>query len=82
MADDLGKGNGVAVLLLTGATGSIGSRLLPLLLEQGEEVRCLVRDAHDRFFSIDIVAEAAGRGCGYTHFNLQIGFRFGARLFL
>jgi uncharacterized protein YbjT (DUF2867 family) len=32
------------VLLLTGATGSIGSRLLPLLLERGTEVRCLVRD--------------------------------------
>jgi uncharacterized protein YbjT (DUF2867 family) len=32
------------VLLLTGATGSIGSRLLPLLLESGEDVRCLVRD--------------------------------------
>ena len=32
------------MLLLTGATGSIGSRLLPLLLEQGEVVRCLVRE--------------------------------------
>ena len=32
------------MLLLTGATGSIGSRLLPLLLEAGEEVRCLVRE--------------------------------------
>jgi NADH dehydrogenase len=32
------------MLLLTGATGSVGSRLLPLLLEGGEEVRCLVRD--------------------------------------
>jgi uncharacterized protein YbjT (DUF2867 family) len=32
------------MLLLTGATGSIGSRLLPLLLERGESVRCLVRD--------------------------------------
>ncbi len=32
------------VLLLTGATGSIGSRLLPLLLERGENVRCLVRE--------------------------------------
>ena len=32
------------MLLLTGATGSIGSRLLPLLLESGEEVRCLVRE--------------------------------------
>lgn len=32
------------MLLLTGATGSIGSRLLPLLLARGEEVRCLVRE--------------------------------------
>ena len=32
------------MLLLTGATGSIGSRLLPLLLERGERVRCLVRE--------------------------------------
>jgi NADH dehydrogenase len=32
------------LLLLTGATGSIGSRLLPLLLERGEDVRCLVRE--------------------------------------
>jgi uncharacterized protein YbjT (DUF2867 family) len=33
-----------AMLLLTGATGSIGSRLLPLLLESGADVRCLVRE--------------------------------------
>ncbi len=32
------------MLLLTGATGSIGSRLLPLLLEGEEDVRCLVRE--------------------------------------
>ncbi len=32
------------MLLLTGATGSIGSQLLPLLLERGEDVRCLVRE--------------------------------------
>ncbi len=32
------------MLLLTGATGNVGSRLLPLLLECGEDVRCLVRD--------------------------------------
>jgi uncharacterized protein YbjT (DUF2867 family) len=32
------------MLLLTGATGSVGSRLLPLLLEGGEDVRCLVRE--------------------------------------
>jgi len=32
------------MLLLTGATGSVGSRLLPLLLESGQNVRCLVRE--------------------------------------
>lgn len=32
------------MILLTGATGSIGSRLLPRLLEAGHEVRCLVRE--------------------------------------
>jgi NADH dehydrogenase len=32
------------MLLLTGATGSVGSRLLPQLLEGGEDVRCLVRE--------------------------------------
>lgn len=32
------------MLLLTGATGSVGSRLLPLLLQRGEDVRCLVRE--------------------------------------
>jgi len=32
------------MLLLTGATGNIGSQLLPLLLESGEDVRCLVRE--------------------------------------
>jgi uncharacterized protein YbjT (DUF2867 family) len=31
-------------ILLTGATGSIGSVLLPRLLQDGHEVRCLVRD--------------------------------------
>ncbi len=32
------------MLLLTGATGSIGSQLLPMLLESGRQVRCLVRE--------------------------------------
>jgi NADH dehydrogenase len=32
------------MLLLTGATGSIGTRLLALLLDSGEDVRCLVRE--------------------------------------
>ena len=35
-------------VLLTGATGYIGKRLLPLLIEQGCEVVCAVRD-RDRF---------------------------------
>jgi uncharacterized protein YbjT (DUF2867 family) len=32
------------MLLLTGATGQVGEALLGRLLEEGEEVRCLVRD--------------------------------------
>jgi uncharacterized protein YbjT (DUF2867 family) len=32
------------VLLLTGATGRVGSALLPRLMTRGEAVRCLVRD--------------------------------------
>jgi uncharacterized protein YbjT (DUF2867 family) len=32
------------VILLTGATGVVGARLLPQLLAEGQEVRCLVRD--------------------------------------
>jgi uncharacterized protein YbjT (DUF2867 family) len=32
-------------ILLTGATGYIGKRLLPVLVEQGHHVVCLVRDA-------------------------------------
>ena len=33
-----------AKILLTGATGYIGKRLLPVLIEKGHEVFCLVRD--------------------------------------
>ncbi len=32
------------MILLTGATGVVGSALLPMLLADGQEVRCLVRD--------------------------------------
>ena len=35
-------------ILLTGANGYIGKRLLPLLLDAGHEVVCIVRDK-DRF---------------------------------
>jgi uncharacterized protein YbjT (DUF2867 family) len=32
------------MILLTGATGSVGTNLLPLLLERGERIKCLVRE--------------------------------------
>src|SRR5215217_3837905 len=32
------------MILLTGGTGVVGSALLPMLLEAGHDVRCLVRD--------------------------------------
>ncbi|WP_281233785.1 SDR family oxidoreductase [Flavobacterium gelatinilyticum] len=37
-------------ILLTGATGYIGKRLLPLLLEHGHEVICCVRDKNRFYF--------------------------------
>jgi len=45
------------MLLLTGATGAVGSQLLPLLLESGQPVRCLVREPRrlgDRRVSVQI----------------------------
>ncbi|SHL75024.1 SDR family oxidoreductase [Flavobacterium saccharophilum] len=37
-------------ILLTGATGYIGKRLLPMLLEQGHDVTCCVRDKNRFYF--------------------------------
>ena len=45
------------MLLLTGATGAVGSQLLPMLLESGQPVRCLVREPRrlgDRRVSVQI----------------------------
>ena len=44
-------------ILLTGATGYIGQRLLPLLAAAGHEVTCLVRDPR-RFALPDTLLEA------------------------
>ena len=37
-------------ILLTGATGYIGKRLLPILVAQGHEIICCVRDKN-RFYA-------------------------------
>ena len=36
--------NLVRVILVTGATGTVGKALLPLLIERGDDIRALVRD--------------------------------------
>ncbi|MDW8850909.1 SDR family oxidoreductase [Flavobacterium sp. MMLR14_040] len=43
-------------ILLTGATGYIGKRLLPLLIDQGHDVICCVRDKN-RFYFPETVAQ-------------------------
>lgn len=56
-----GKEKGSMKILLTGATGYIGKRLLPVLIEQGHEVVCCVRDKN-RFPSEGI----------YKHPNISV----------
>jgi uncharacterized protein YbjT (DUF2867 family) len=43
-------------ILLTGSTGYIGKRLLPVLIEQGHEVVCCVRD-RKRFYAPEVFIE-------------------------
>ncbi|MCU0358817.1 MAG: NAD-dependent epimerase/dehydratase family protein, partial [Cyclobacteriaceae bacterium] len=47
-------------ILLTGSTGYIGRRLLPVLLEQGHQIVCLVRDKR-RFDYEDFTEEQLNR---------------------
>ena len=42
-------------ILLTGATGYIGKRLLPLLVAQGHEVICCVRDKNRFYIPADFL---------------------------
>lgn len=44
-------------ILLTGATGYIGKRLLPILLQEGHEVVCLVRDVARLAFDTNTAAQ-------------------------
>ena len=57
-------------ILITGANGYIGRRLIPVLLEQGHELFCCVRDKarfdwhqkHERLHTLEPVS--------YTHLTL------------
>ncbi|MDB2687500.1 SDR family oxidoreductase [Mariniblastus sp.] len=66
MADQTEKLN----ILLTGATGYVGGRLLPLLLTQGHKVRCLTRRESNRFnFDSNQVEVAVGNALDLESLN-------------
>ena len=54
--------------LIAGATGFVGRRLGPALLEDGLEVRCMVRDADST-----VARELAGAGCELLETDLDAG---------
>lgn len=74
-------------IFVTGATGYIGGRLVPRLLDDGYRVRCLARDprklAHRRWYShpaVDVVPgdanegevlAAAMKGCGVAYYLIH-----------
>ncbi|MGH3106402.1 MAG: NAD-dependent epimerase/dehydratase family protein, partial [Rubrobacteraceae bacterium] len=49
-------------VLLTGATGLLGGALLELLLAEGHEVRCLVREGSPRASHLDLRRAELARG--------------------
>lgn len=63
-------------ILLTGANGYIGQRLIPVLLEQGHHVTCCVRDK-DRFdrennYPVDVIEVDFLQPCDDCHFPVDI----------
>ena len=69
-------------ILVTGATGYVGGRLVPHLLDRGDEVVCLVRSSLDRPFASAVeiaqgsaddadAIEAAAEGCDVAYFLIH-----------
>jgi Male sterility protein len=59
-------------ILLTGATGYIGKRLLPFLIEQGQKVICCVRDKNR--FQMEGISLRADFGFANGEGKLYLGF--------
>ena len=66
-------------ILLTGATGYIGKRLLPVLLSKGHEVVCCVRDRAR--FDVSGSREMAGDELLEDGFSVSIDEQPGAAVF-
>ena len=61
-------------ILVTGATGYIGGRLIPRLLDQGHSVRVLVRDS-SRIAGRPWSGRVAGTGTGGRSAGVSISLR-------
>ena len=53
-------------ILVTGATGYVGGRLIPRLLERGHQVRVFVRDEKGNMSATDATLGNATMGCSAT----------------
>jgi uncharacterized protein YbjT (DUF2867 family) len=60
-------------ILLTGASGFVGSALLPRLLEQGHDVRALTRDRTRMRRVLDYLADVGTAEIGLGDFELVVG---------